>query len=422
MIASSSVARDLSLLLAGLALVACGPSGCMLNPKWDGCLGADPCGADTYCDRVTRECVGRPALPEELGDIEPGVWTAISKNLPADVVPCPSRDCSYSGPNGASAVFDGWNGSVYASAHGPYGGLVAWGAGSSNYNGNEVYFFDLANLEWRRLSEPTESEIPGDAATFSPDPETCLWWDDTPIPMETQGSPAYASRPNAFVIPVLFASGGGLPRTDGNCSSGRGMKFSLSDGVWEPLGESVDVVVDNVPSAYDERTNTMWTLLGSSLFGAYSFDSEAWSLHRPSAGFAAASVATIIPELDAYVLADFRADRVAALSVEEPWVAMTNLVTQGDTEIESEGGSGFSWSPSLGAVVAWPRGEAIYLLRPPEENWRAEPWTWERIELDGTPPIDPVAAVYGRFQYVEAIGAAVVFSGLDQPVFAARLP
>lgn len=423
MIASSTVGRDTTRLFAAAALASLSSIGCMLNPDWDGCLGADPCGGSTYCDRITRECVDRPALPSELEDLPPGEWTPISKNFPLDVVPCPSRDCGYAGPNGPSAVFNGWSGSVYASGHGPYGGLVAWGAGSTDYSGNEVYFFDLADLEWRRLSEPTQSEIPGDPAAFGADPETCLWWDGAPIPMESQASPAYASRANAFVLPRLRSSGGGAPRTDGTCSSGRGVMFSLADGTWSPLGDSVDTApIDNVPSAYDVRTDTMWSLLEGSVFGAYSFNDAQWLIHRPPASFSGPAVATIVPELDAFVVADFRGDRVAALSLEEPWAAMTTLTTQGDTEIESEAGSGFSWSPSLTAVVAWPRGPAVYLLRPPQGDWRVEAWTWERVEFDGTPPVDPVAGVYGRLQWVEAINAAVIVSGIDQPIFAARLP
>ncbi len=421
MIASSTVARDTTGLLVFAAALS-SSTGCVLNPDWDGCLGAEPCGASTYCDRVTRECVERPALPTELDGLEPGAWTPISRNFPADVVPCPTRDCTYAGPNGPSAVFNGWSGGVYASGHGPYGGLVAWGAGASDYSGNEVYFFDLADLNWRRLSDPTQAEIPGDSASFRPDPQTCLWWDGAPIPSESQASPIYASRSNAFVLPVLRASGGGLPRTDDTCSSGRGAMFSLRDGTWSPLGDAVDPVsVENTPSAYDERTNTMWSLLDTNLFGAYAFDDEAWSLNRPDVNVGTAAVASIIPELDAFVVADFRNERVAALSLEEPWTAMTTLVTQGDTEVEAQGGSGFSWSPSLGAVVAWPRGQSIYLLRPPQGDWRVEAWTWERIEMQGTPPAEPTAGVYGRLQYVEAINAAVIFSGIDHPVFAARL-
>lgn len=395
--------------------------GCMPNPAWDGCVGGDPCGSGTYCDPDSRECVSTPGLPPELDDLPLLEWMPVSRNVVAAASPCPADDCVYSGPNGQAAVVDGWNGGVYADAHGPFGGLMLWGAGSSNYNGNEVYFFDLATLLWSTLSQPTDGRVPGDASTFEPDPQTCAWWDGAPIPLETLGAAAYVGSIDAFVLPSALSSSRGDPRPEGGCSSGRGFSFSLDDATWSLLGDTLpDWEVDS-PSAYDPSRDVLWTWVGSGQFAGYSIAEGTWTVHYDTGTRGSEAVAAIVPHLDLFVVADFEGGGgVRAMQLDNPFSPSTGIATVGDTEIEQTFDPGFSWSESLGAIVTWSSGAPLYLLHPPETDWATEPWRWERLEVAGDPPPAPARGPYGRFQVIDKLGIAVVTTRVNEPVFAVR--
>src|SRR5262245_18766455 len=80
---------------------------------------------------------------EPYDSLVPGRWTVVSTNTIHDVDPCPKRDCSYSANEGVAGVINDWNGGVFASGYGAYGGLVAWGGGHMGYFGSEIYVFDV---------------------------------------------------------------------------------------------------------------------------------------------------------------------------------------------------------------------------------------------------------------------------------------
>ncbi len=393
----------------------------MPNPAWDGCVGGDPCTSGTYCDPDSRECISNPGLPPELDDLPLLEWAPVSRNVVAAASPCPADDCVYSGANGQGSVVEGWNGGVYADAHGPLGGLVLWGAGGTNYSGNEVYFFDLATLLWTTLSDPTDGRTPGDANTFEPDPQTCTWWDGAPIPVETLGAAAYASSIDAFVLPSLTSSAQSAPRPEGGCSTGQGVAFSLDEGRWMPLGDALPSWEIDSPSAYDASRDIVWTWVGSSQFAGYSVADGTWTVHYDTGQRGSEAVAAIVPPLDLFVVADFNGGGGArAMDLTNPYSPSVAISTVGDTEIEQAGDPGFSWSESLGAIVTYSSGGPLYLLHPPETNWATEAWRWERLDVAGTPPPAPPRGPYGRFQVVDELGIALVTPLVNEPVFAVR--
>ena len=84
----------------------------------------------------------------------PGTRRNISRNLLADVDPCPRRDCIYSGVVGQEAVLIAWCGGAFASAYGNLGAWITTGGGHGDYYGNEVYAFELDSRRWVRLNDP----------------------------------------------------------------------------------------------------------------------------------------------------------------------------------------------------------------------------------------------------------------------------
>lgn len=105
---------------------------------------------------------------------------------------------------------------------------------------------------------------------------------------------------------------------------------------------------------------------------------------RPTCPTCLGSVATIVPELDLFVVANFGGDgRVVALQLDSPWADSVVLPTD-------------------------------------DYDWAREPWRWEAVELSGRPPADPDIGPYGRFQVIDQLGIVVATTRVDEPVFAAR--
>src|SRR5436190_23051231 len=60
-----------------------------------------------------------PSLPDWVP--ASGTRKNISRNVLADVDPCPARDCTYSGIIGQRAVLSAWSGAAFATAYGRLG-------------------------------------------------------------------------------------------------------------------------------------------------------------------------------------------------------------------------------------------------------------------------------------------------------------
>jgi hypothetical protein len=106
---------------------------------------------------VSTSYIGIPSelQPASVPSFVPAVGTIanISLNRMADVNPCPSNACSYSGVSKQSSVFND-TGVVYAPKMGSLGSIIVTGGGHNDYYGSEVYRYDFATQLWTRITEP----------------------------------------------------------------------------------------------------------------------------------------------------------------------------------------------------------------------------------------------------------------------------
>ena len=105
-----------------------------------------------------------PAWAGPIEDLKPGEWYEVPSSHMKDVDPCPMRNCSYSAVEGQGAVMDDWSGGAYDTVRDR---LIVWGGGHGGYAGNEIYVFDLNQLKWSRITEP--SDPPGKDVPYAPD-------------------------------------------------------------------------------------------------------------------------------------------------------------------------------------------------------------------------------------------------------------
>lgn len=92
-----------------------------------------------------------------------------STNDFVDVDPCPSDTCAYnvhSNGTGNQNVIDAWGSAGYAPDWGTYGAMVLHGGGHGDYLGNEVYVFDLNDITFKRLDNPSAPANSADWETY----------------------------------------------------------------------------------------------------------------------------------------------------------------------------------------------------------------------------------------------------------------
>ncbi len=363
-------------------------------------------------------------IPPEIANLVLHTWTPIAKNTLADVDPCPSRDCGYSAVEGQNAVLNDWTGGAFASEEGELGGLVYHGGGHNGYYGNEIYFFDLATLQWSLAIGPTIGQVPGDAATFDLDPESCLYYDGHPVAQHTYDSVVYIPSTRRFMLTVLGDVASQLPGSPTGCANSKGMFFDFVSKDWIPVGDSIPTVVKYVPSAYDLLRNAVWVWAqrGSYRLQKYDVASDSWTEYAADYLPAIDSTGAIDPTRDLFVVTEFRAThQVLVKDLTDPDQKALAVQTVGDKEIEQHAQIGFEWMPLLGKFVAWSSGNDLYTLTPPAQDWQNQDWQWQKITLSGQAPPDPVNGPYSKFQLAPNLGIALVATTRTSPVYAVRL-
>lgn len=363
-------------------------------------------------------------VPDVIGSLSVNQWTPISTNTLADVDPCPTRDCPYSAVAGQKAVVYDWTGGAFAGGVGSLGSLIYWGGGHNGYYGTEVYAFDLASLQWRRLSEPTLAQGGGSSRDFGLTGE-CRFHDGAPIAQHTYDSVVYDPVGQRFYVMAPGDSPSDPPGPSTSCNSTLPAYFDFSSGSWGDAPVAGQGFSRTSASAYDPNRNKIWIhgTRGEGMLSAFDPATGAWDHYSKESGWVDIDmVADIDPMRDLFVMADFRnAGGVRVRDLSNPDNTGVFVNTTGATEIESEVAAGFEWVPELDGFIAWDGGASLYLLEAPAGDWRTGQWTWTRIAATGSAPGEPTNGPYSKFQYVPSLGIAIVANNRDTPVYAVRL-
>ncbi len=351
-----------------------------------------------------------------LENLAPGTWYEVPSSHLSSVDPCPAQNCSYSGTEGQSAVIDVWDGAALATKYGTEGGYIVWGGGHKAYNGNEVYVFDIASLQWRRLTNPvdnpacniTEGELQ----------------DGSPCTAHTYDGVDYDPGTNSFVI--LGAAG----LEDTVESSPRTHLFSLDTLTWRRgavyPGKNQGMYG---MSAYDPSRGIFWMYPGyDAPIGKYdpSGNSGAgqWStVNAYNADIGA--MAAIDPSRDIMVWTDnYQHHQLVVFDLKNPNSPVIAQLT-GDTTPMDNVGNGFDWDPVQKVFVSWISGTSVYTLTPPAGDWRTGAWIWKKIDAASGNTVSPTAPnanhTYSRWRYVPSVNAWIVVNRTTDDVFFYKL-
>jgi len=303
-----------------------------------------------------------------------------------------------------SAIIDAWSGGAFDSKRNR---LIVWGGGHSDYAGNEVYVFDLNNLKWTRLTDPSRDVGGNESSGEYPD--------GNPRSRHTYNYIQYVPTIDKF-----FTFGGHGLYPSGQIGTNKTHSFNFETNLWTRESETPCYGIGAI-SAIDMYTGNAWVhgTGGSSTGRLARYDpyADSWTVHSDYD-------ATIA--WNYYLTADIDPKRKKLVAIGRgdiySWdisdlsnVIKTNLHTTGDTDIIDAASPGFQYDPVGDCFVAWKGGLTLYSLN-------IESAVWTKLTLQGSNP--GAAAEYGtfgRFRYVPSINGFVLVNSVNDDVFFVKI-
>jgi hypothetical protein len=262
--------------------------------------------------------------------------------------------------------------------------ILVWGGGHSDYDGNEVYAFDVATKKWSRLTDPSEEPISRhtyDYLTYSPTTDElvsggggALW-------------PLAAGEKTTWTLDLAKLRWSKAQDCD---AAGIGSTSAVGpDGrIWQCKGDT-----GAVAAVYAPKTGVWETFRGPGWVGAQ-------------------RTGEIDPKLGKFVLvgklteAGTEGNTIVCDMEARSWSV---LATTGAREIEATIAPGLAYHPPSGRIVAWQGGPDLYALDVAKA-------VWTKVAGGGLSPKPERRGTYGRFVYDAKLDAFLVVNSVDENV------
>lgn len=328
---------------------------------------------------------GKPSRAADLvRGMAPDSWRAAPDTPMRIAAPVEGQFAGTWGVQGPAAVITAWSGAALDSRRNR---LVLFGGGHTDYFGNELYAFDIDELRWSRLTDPT----------VNPTLDSDVNWDGTPNSRDTYNGLAYIAHSDRF-----FALGGSIAR-NGNtvCQNTWTFDFVLHRWTNRNPGGTKPVTGYGDLCSYDPVTRKVWWCSA----GIFSYDDETnqWVQH----GSTGAKRATSCIDSKRGVVVIVGSGKVQAFDLRSGNYTLQTWTTTGADDLIAKESPGLDYDPVADRIVAW-HGGAPYLLDPVRKVWTVGASV-------GAPP-DVEQGIYGRWRYVPGLDAFIVVTGIDHNV------
>jgi hypothetical protein len=310
---------------------------------------------------------------------------------------------------GVEAVINSWCGGAFDTKRDR---LYVWGGGHGNYAGNEVYGFDMNELRWYRLTDP--SPVPSSGVLNA---------DGTPMTRHTYDYLAYLPSEDVMVV-----SGGaafwqlrnyGAPSSEVN----RVWFFHPSSNTWTYSGTTEASGV--YTSTAVDANGKLWSIQGSSSSGhlwSYAPASGSWTKHSYVQVYDDVN-AEIDPVEGVLVFVGngkarrFWLDERSALDPDDPWKEKAESFSlSGAGPVGSVKAPGLAYHPGSGRLVAWGGGRTVYSLD-------TDTWQWAAHQSAGSDPGSPTpTGTYARWAWCARKNLFVLATGSGRNVCVYRPP
>lgn len=342
-----------------------------------------------------------PEVYEAVANLAPGTWYEIPNTHLAAVAPDPV-------PAGSvDAVIGSWCGGAYDTKRDR---LYAWGGGHGNYAGNEVYGFDLIDLRWLRLTDP------------SPIPASGVLNDDgTPMTRHTYDYLAYLPTVDAMAV-VGGAAFWELRNYNAPADDVDTLwLFHPSNNTWTTAGTSQASGVHTTATV--DADGVLWAVEGNTSYAyLWSYDptTEEWTSHTHLQLFNGVTseidpVRGVLVYVGSGTARRFWLDDRSLLDPADPWKEQSEAVSlTGAGPVGSVQAPGLAYHPTSGKLVAWGGGRTVYSLD-------TEDWTWSSHPGAGPDPGSPTPnGTFSRWAWSARQNVFVLVTGSSRNVFVYR--
>ena len=271
--------------------------------------------------------------------------------------------------------------------------LVIWGGGHADYQGNEVYAFDVDTLKWERLTDPSEPNLCEQVNS-----------DGTPNSRHTYNGLAYIDHADR-----MFGSGGFLACKAGECGASITWIFDFDSNHWTDMNPATTPKTDceNL-SAYDPESKKVWWFDIRGLW-TYDYDANSWKKHNED--FVSRRTAAV--DTKRGLLIAVGEGEVLAYDIRKGNYTQKVWNTTGAEELIEQWFPGVAYDPVTDRIVSW-SGGSVYTLN-------IDTKVWTEHKATGAPNLDDLNSVHGLWRYMPSLNVFIMMPGTLKNVYFYKL-
>ncbi|MGB9405461.1 MAG: IPT/TIG domain-containing protein [Candidatus Acidiferrales bacterium] len=347
--------------------------------------------SNTTVSATVNVTVGNPSsggvIPITLG------WLDVTGQTQEAV--CPQNSSDYDFATYCAGVVRAWGGGAADTLRNR---LMFWGGGHTDYDGNEVYIFDLNALTVNRLNAPTNPPSPLCEPAYS---------DGSPSSRHTYGSLVYL--PN---LDKMYAFSGYVACSTGEAESDTWLLDlpTLVSGSGNPWTQMNPTTVPNgsagvSAAAYDPNTELVFMWDTSDGLWSFNPSTDTYTELNETPTTTHAYGALDPTRKQIVTFGDGQVQKVSIASGSN--YSVSTLTGSGCTGLMSSVGPGLAYDPVLDRIVGWPDfGGTVYIYDEDTDSCTTQSYS-ASSPPDSAHTGSPSTSngTYGRFQYFPALGA-----------------
>ncbi len=335
-------------------------------------------------------CAGADGWSATPADMPVDSWLDVSGTHLAAAVPDMNRYPAIRANSGPASVVVAWCGAALDRRRSR---LIVWGGGHADYQGNELYAFDVPSLAWLRLTEPFPTPVNDQEINA----------DGTPNSRHTYNGLAYLDHADR-----LFACGGslsgiGFARCDATWT------YAFATGAWEahhPSGSPPGGGIGQC-CAYDPVAKTVYFGNGKGLF-SYACELDTWTQLNSDPFY----YMTLAVDPTRRLLIGVGNKTLAVYDLTAGDFKRQQRPAAGAESLVAAGNPGSDYDSRADRLVGWHQG-IVYVLDD-------HAWTWT-VKVVAGGPVTSANGTYGRWRYVPSVNAFILVVAWDADVSVFKL-
>jgi hypothetical protein len=344
--------------------------------------------------RPKGERPSEQGIRDAIAALKPGEWYEIPDTWLRKVAPSPDRY-----PN----VIRPWSGGAYDTKRDR---LIVWGGGHGDYDGNEIYAFDMKDFRWRRLTDPSPFP-PGDEENRH---GKGAHPDGAPISRHSYDYIDYVPGADRF-----FVGGGAGIWWSGQFSDSMTYLFDLDALKWAHHGECPCAGISTSAVGPDGRVWMHGSWGATAVLAAFDPKTSEWTRYAAlNSWLGYGRTAEIDPVENRYVM--IGQGEVRIWDLDHPKERHVVAETTGTTAAEELGYPGAAYHPGTKQIVVWGGGVDVYALDVARLHWTHRATSG----VNTTPPTAARQGTFGRWRYVPSLDVFVVVNDVCGNVFVYR--